>query len=472
MRRAKIICTLGPASQSAEVISALIEAGMDVARLNFSHGSYADHAHVLETVREQARRAGKSVAVLQDLQGPKIRVGEIAGGEVELVSGAELVITTTPVLGTAERVSTIYTRLPGDVKPGDTILLDDGLLRLEVIDSTSSDVRTRVIVGGTLRTKKGINLPGVAVSAPALTDKDRLDLKWGIEAGVDYMALSFVRSAADVLEAKRLAVRPDGRRIPVIAKLEKPEAVMRLEEILNACDGLMVARGDLGVELGPEKVPVIQKEAIQATNRLGKIVITATEMLESMITSARPTRAEASDVANAVLDGTDALMLSGETARGKHPVLVVKTMATIIEEIEQSPRFQTHAVTPSPLDLAVSTNAIAQAAVVATNQLGIKTIAVYTESGGAARLLSEWKPHANIVAYTTRVEVYRSLALYWGVTPRLMPPAIQFESFLSMIEADLKASGFSRPGEMVAITVGVPLGKGNSTNLLQLHKIS
>ncbi len=472
MRRAKIVCTLGPASDSAEVIGQLVDAGMDVARLNFSHGTREDHQRTLDHVRSEARRRDRAVAVLQDLQGPKIRVGEMERGEAELVEGRELVITTSPTLGTADRVSTTYTLLPRDVKAKDTILLDDGLLRLEVLESTGTEVRTRIMVGGVLRSKKGMNLPGVATSIPALTEKDRIDLRFAIEAGVDYLALSFVRSAADVLEAKRLAVRPDGRRIPIIAKLEKPEAVQRLEEILNAADGLMVARGDLGVELGPEKVPVVQKEAIQATNAVGKIVITATEMLESMITNARPTRAEASDVANAVFDGTDALMLSGETARGKHPVLAVRTMATIIEEIEQNPRFQSHAVAPAPLDLAVSTNAIAQAAVVATNQLGVRTIAVYTESGGAARLLSEWRPNARIVAFTTRVEVYRSLALYWGVTPRLMPPATNFENFLSMIEADLKASGFARPGELVAITCGVPLGKGNSTNLLQLHKVS
>src|SRR5579883_1158197 len=292
-RRAKIVCTLGPASRTAERIGALIDEGMDVARLNFSHGDHEVHAQTFRTVRAESERRGRPVGVLQDLQGPKIRVGRFAGGAVELEAGADFTLTTDEVLGDANRASTTYEALPRDVKPGDTILLDDGMIQLEVDRVEGREVQTRVVVGGRLSDHKGLNLPGVEVSAPALTDKDRIDLKFGLELGVDFVALSFVRSPEDVLEARRLAVTPDGRRVPVIAKIERPEAVARLDEIIDASEGIMVARGDLGVEMGNEKVPLLQKRCIEATNARGKLVIVATQMLESMIVSPRPTRAEA-----------------------------------------------------------------------------------------------------------------------------------------------------------------------------------
>src|SRR3954468_11221956 len=369
MRRAKIVCTLGPASKEPTFIGNLIDEGMNVARINFSHGDAKDHEAAIAAVRSEAEKRGRAVAALQDLQRPKIRVGRFVEGAIELEPGADFTLTIREVPGTQDIASTTCQGLPGDVKPGDVLLLDDGLLSLEVIDKNHTDVETRVLIGGTLKNNKGINLPGVKVSAPALTEKDRRDLAFGMQLGVDFVALSFVRSPDDIDEAVHLAVRPDGKRVPLIAKIEKPEAIERLEDIVDKADGIMVARGDLGVEMGAEKVPLIQKRAIQLTNAKGKVVITATQRLESMITNPRPTRAEASDVANAVLDGSDALMLSGETASGKYPLLAVRTMATIIEEIEKSTRYKRQ-FDDFHMDLPTTSNAVARAAVVAQRALG------------------------------------------------------------------------------------------------------
>ncbi|HVV88414.1 MAG TPA: pyruvate kinase [Kofleriaceae bacterium] len=468
MRRAKIVCTLGPASSSAERIGELIEAGMDVVRLNFSHGTHDDHAAVLKTVRAEAEKRRTAIAVLLDLQGPKIRVGRFVDGQAELKAGAPFTITTdTNVMGDAARVSTTYGALPRDVKVGDHILLDDGYLSLVVTDVSDREVKTLVVVGGMLKNNKGINLPGVEVSAPAVSDKDAADIAWGLRHGVDYVALSFVRRPEDVLQAKRL-LTTEGVSIPVIAKIEKPQAVERLPEIIDAADGCMVARGDLGVEMGPEKVPLIQKRIIDETNARGKIVITATQMLESMINQPRPTRAEASDVANAVLDSTDALMLSGETASGKYPVEAVRTMARIIGEIEGSAYYRQN-LDPPQLDIAVSSNAIARAAVSAAASMRIKIIAVVTESGGVARLMSEYRPEARIVALTTDEIQYRRLALVWGVTPVLVQPGATTDELIERVEAVLSAQGLARPGDNVVITMGVPVGAGMSTNLLKIH---
>ncbi len=468
MRRAKIGCTLGPASATPERIGELIDAGMDVARLNFSHGTYDDHAKVLAAVRAERDRRGRAVGVLLDLQGPKIRVGKIEGGAVQITAGAELVITTeADVLGNAHRVSTTYLGLTRDVRVGDQILLDDGYLALAVTGVGDREVRTVVVSGGVLKNNKGINLPGVDVSAPAMSDKDKADAAWGLRHGVDYVALSFVRRAEDVLLAKQL-LTADGVRIPVIAKIEKPQAIDRLDEIIEVADGIMVARGDLGVEMGPEKVPLIQKQIIEKTNSRGKIVITATQMLESMITQPRPTRAEASDVANAVLDGTDALMLSGETASGAHPVEAVRTMARIISEIEGSAYYRQNIESPL-IELAVSANAIAQAAVVAARVMKSRTIAVVTDSGGAARLMSEYRPEANIVALTPNEVTYRRLALYWGVSPVMIGPSATTDELIDQVEAVLSHQGLARSGEPVIITTGSPVGSGATTNLLKVH---
>lgn len=471
MRRAKIVCTLGPASSSPERLRALIDAGMDVARLNFSHGDYETHETNLRNLREQAKLAGRSVAALLDLQGPKIRVGRFEKGEIRLARGDRFTITTdTSVVGNQERVSTSYAGIVGDVSKGDQILLDDGFLSLRVAEVTATEVRTLVEDGGTLKNNKGINLPSVAVSAPALTAKDKADLAFGLTLNVDYIALSFVRAPGDVLEARALATVGEVS-IPIIAKIEKPQAVDCIEEIIAVSDGIMVARGDLGVEMGPEKVPLAQKKIIRATNDAGKIVITATQMLESMIQHARPTRAEASDVANAVLDNTDALMLSGETAVGYDPVNVVETMSRIIGEIESSQEFRTEVETRH-LSLRVSANAVAHAAVVAAKQLAIGTIAVVTDSGGAARLMSEYRPRANIVAFTSDEVVYRRLALYWGVTPVLMEPTMTQEELYENVEQEIVARGFAEPGDPIIITSAVPVGCGAQTNQMKIHHIS
>jgi len=469
MPRAKIVCTLGPSSSTPEKIGELIDAGMSVARLNFSHGSHEDHARMLQVVRSEADRRGKAIAALLDLQGPKIRVGKLAGGQAELKVGAELVITTEELLGDEKRVSTTYQGLPRDVKPGDQILLDDGYLALAVTGVADREVRTIVVTGGMLKNNKGINLPGVDVSAPALSEKDRIDIGFALRHGVEYVALSFVRRAEDVLEAKRL-LTVDNVSIPVIAKIEKPQALERLGEIIDVSDGIMVARGDLGVELGPEKVPLWQKRMIEEANKRGKIVITATQMLESMITAPRPTRAEASDVANAVLDASDALMLSGETASGLHPVEAVKTMARIIDEIEHSAYYRANVAVPD-LQLQVPANAIAHAAMTAARAMKLKTIVAVSESGGAARLVSEYRPESNIVCLTTNEVTFRRLALIWGVTPVMISPAATTEELIDRVESTLIERNLAQVGENVLITMAVPVGAGMQTNILKIHQI-
>ncbi|MCG8420637.1 MAG: pyruvate kinase [Proteobacteria bacterium] len=469
MRRAKIVCTLGPASSTAEQISELIEAGMDVARLNASHGTHEEHAGRIRLVRAAAEKYGRAVAILLDLQGPKIRVGRFASGSVELQSGQEFTITTdTSVIGDQKRVSTTYAGLPGDVNIGDQILLDDGYLSLAVTDIVGHEVKTMVLSGGVLKNNKGINLPNVEVSAPAISEKDRADLVFGLRMGIEYIALSFVRTPGCIREARRLAV-VDDRHIPIIAKIEKPQALDHLDEIIQEADGIMVARGDLGVELGPEKVPLVQKHIIEVTNRQGKIVITATQMLESMIQHPRPTRAEASDVANAVLDGTGALMLSGETAAGQHPIESVRTMSRIITEIEHSAHYRL--LEPPHLALEVSANAIAHAATIAAKAMNINTIVAVTDSGGSARLVSEYRPEAQIIALTTDEATYRRLALHWGVTPILAAPAVTINELIETVEVELAERHLAQSGEYVVITAGMPIGSGASTNMLKVHRM-
>ncbi len=443
---------------------------MSVARLNFSHGTHEDHARMLKIVRSEADRRGRAIAVLLDLQGPKIRVGKFANGQIDLKPGAEFTITTdTSVIGDEKRVSTTYQLLPTDVKPGDHILLDDGYLSLAVTAVDGKEVKTIVVAGGVLKNNKGINLPGVEVSAPALSDKDRHDIGFALRHGVDYVALSFVQRPEDVLECKRL-LTVDQVSIPVIAKIEKPQALERLGEIIDVSDGIMVARGDLGVEMGPEKVPLWQKRIIEETNKRGKVVITATQMLESMITQPRPTRAEASDVANAVLDATDALMLSGETASGAYPVEAVRTMARIIDEIEKSAYYHANTEVPD-IQLAVSANAIAHAAMTAAKAMKLKTIVSVSDSGGAGRLISEYRPQANIICLTGNEVTYRRLALVWGVTPILIGPCATTDELVDRVEATLIERNLARPGENVLITMAVPVGSGNQTNVLKIHQI-
>ena len=421
-RHCKILCTLGPASSSPEVIGALIDAGMNAARLNFSHGSHEDHAKTFKTLRREASRRNTPVAILADLQGPKLRVGKIPGKGFMLEQGHKLAISVNPdgpveQNGDLARVTTTYPQLTTDCETGDRILLDDGNIELTVAGSEGDVLMTTVVQGGLLSSNKGINIPRRKLAVPALTERDRGDLQFALELGVDIVALSFVRNPAD-LELAREVMREKDRVVPLIAKIEKPEAVERLEEIVESADGIMVARGDLGVEMGPEQVPIIQKRAIEMCNRNGRLVITATQMLDSMITKPRPTRAEASDVANAVLDGSDTVMLSGETATGVHPVLVVRTMDKIIRSTESAPRNWSRPRVD--LQLGHTTNAIALAAVTSAESWPeTEGILCYTVSGGMARLVSEYRPRKPIIAFTSNSDTYQALALYWGITPLL-----------------------------------------------------
>ncbi len=454
MRRTKIVGTLGPSSHDAAALDALIAAGLDVARLNFSHGTHDFHRESARLVREAADRAGRPIAVLMDLQGPKIRVGRLPGGQVLLLSGEEVVIDCVSAAEPRPgRVPCDHAGLPGDVRAGDPVLLDDGRLRLEVIAVGATEVRCRVVEGGTLLERKGINLPGSKVSLPSLTAKDRDDLTFGVhELHVDYIAISFVRSADDV----RLTRQLSGDATPVIAKIEKPQAVQAIDEIILASAGIMVARGDLGVEYPLRKVPILQKELIDKANLQGRLVIVASQMLESMIERSVPTRAEVSDVANAVLDGADAVMLSAETASGRYPVDAVRNMAEILEEVESSSRYLAREGALAREGSTVTT-AVARAAAAACKQLGLGTIAVYTRSGELARMVSDCRPNANIVAYTPRREVYQRLSALWGVIPRLAPEPFRTTDFMvQTLMKDLAARGPARRGETVCLVGPTP----------------
>ena len=477
MRRTKIVCTIGPASDSEERLTALIQAGMNVARLNFSHGTHEEHAVTLARVRRVSQSLGQPVAVLQDLQGPKIRIGKLAGGKpVELRPGAEFVLVSRPVEGDAAQASTTYAHLPYDVAPGSRVLLDDGLMELQVESTTPTEVHCRVVHGGLLRPKKGINLPGTLVNIPPLTDKDRADLAFGVQQAVDYVAISFVQRAADVHHVRQAISRlqADGngpkRDIPIIAKLEKPAALDNLDAILAVSDGVMVARGDLGVELSAPQVPTAQKRIIKAANSVGNIVITATQMLESMITNPLPTRAEASDVANAIYDGTDAVMLSAETASGAYPVEAVKMMAAIADEAEAhiDKWGRWHAEHGQTQDDAV---ALSRAARELAHDRDVRAIAVFTRSGRTARLLSKERPHVPILAFTPYAATYPRLALLWGVQPHLVPMADSVEVMLQHVESALLQELAVQVGQQVVLVAGMPLVDQGQANILLLHTV-
>ena len=467
MKRAKIVATLGPASSAPETVRSLIAAGMNVARLNFSHGDRQTHRTNFENVRRESDAAGVPVAILADLSGPKIRVGRMQGGSVELRPGEIVTVTTEDVVGTAQRFATNYRALSEDVRPGDPILLDDGLLRLEVRDVLDGVVRCEVMVGGTLRDRKGMNLPGTPLSTPAITEKDRLDLQFARDLGADFFALSFVRRAEDVVEAKELA-----GDVPVIAKIEKPEAVEAREAIADAADGLMVARGDLGVEAGFDKVPLMQKRLIRDAAARGKPVIVATQMLESMIASPVPTRAEVSDVANAVLDGADALMLSGETAVGAYPVEAVRRMAAVIEEVESSELYR---LQPEPVRIEEYSfdNAIARAAVKAARDLDLKALAVYTESGHSAALVSAYRPNTPILGMSRHDRSLRRMALCWGVSPvRIDHWITNVQEGLGVVEETVIEHGVAGPGDDIAVTFGMlEISGPGRTNVLTLWRV-
>ncbi|AKJ03385.1 pyruvate kinase [Archangium gephyra] len=467
MRKAKIICTLGPSSDSAEVIEELIRSGMNVARLNFSHGTHDQHRRRVNLIRRAAKKLGVPVAILQDIQGPKIRLGKFEGGCLEVKTGQTVVVTTRELLGQGNLIPTPIRSLPKDVEPGHPILLDDGRVRLRVKKVQGKDVTCTVELGGLLKDHKGLNLPGAHVSVPTITEKDEEDLAFGQEVGVDYVALSFVRTANDIHQARKLVAQ---RNTPLIAKIEKPQAVADLDAIARAADGIMVARGDLGVEMPLEKLPAIQKRMVATVNRMGGLVIVATEMLESMVNNARPTRAEVSDVANAILDGADAVMLSGETAAGKYPVQAVATMARIVEETESGVvRRMEHPPFPDAKD-DISTG-VAAAAVAAAEQMKIGTIVAYTERGLTARLISEFRPTAQIIALTPNPDTVNRMALYWGVKALQVGRLQSTDAMLRQVRRLCHEEGICKVGTPVVIVAGVPLNEPGRTNMMSVHRI-
>ena len=467
-RHSKIVCTIGPATRSPRMIRKLMQAGMDVARLNFSHGSHEEHAQSIAMLREAAVEMKKPIAILADLQGPKIRTGALAGGgNVLLRAGQRFVITTAKVLGDSTRVNTTFLPMPREVKRGDRILLSDGLIELRVELTNRHEVVCQVANGGFLGEHKGINLPGVKLHVPALTDKDRRDLRFALAQGADYIAVSFVRRPEDVVLAKSLVKRAR-ENTPVIAKLEKPEAIENLDEILQVSDGVMVARGDLGVEMSPERVPVVQKDIIARARECRRPVITATQMLESMTENPRPTRAEASDVANAIFDGSDAVMLSAETATGKYPVEAVGMMARIIEEAEASIHEFPRPATTERLKVAET---VAELVCHASRELHMKLIAVFTHSGFTARLVSRYRPLVPIVAFSPEATTRRRMALLWGVTPRNIVDIKKIDALPGIAEKRLLEERLVRKGDVIGIVAGTPLGVRGTTNFMKFHVI-
>ncbi|HEX2074819.1 MAG TPA: pyruvate kinase [Geodermatophilus sp.] len=465
-RRAKIVCTLGPATGSLEQVTALVESGMDVARLNFSHGSHADHEASYLLVREASDRTGHAVAVLADLQGPKIRLGTFADGPVHWATGSRVCITVEDVVGTPERVSTTYKGLAADVRVGDRLLVDDGKLALSVVEVSGHDVWCLVVEGGEVSNNKGLSLPGVAVSVPALSEKDEEDLRFALHLSVDFVALSFVRSPRDA-DLVRDIMRQEDIYVPVIAKLEKPEAVENLEAIVESFDGVMVARGDLGVELPLEQVPLVQKRAVQIARERNKPVIVATQMLESMISSSRPTRAEASDVANAVLDGADAVMLSGETSVGKYPIAAVRTMERIIDAVE-SDSMQAPEITRRSRS---RSGAIVRAAKDIGESLEVKALATFTQTGDTARRLAALHPRLPLLAFTVDARVRSQLALSWGVETFLVPKVEHTDDMVRQVDFSLLSIGRLKEGDRVVVVAGSPPNTVGSTNLIRVHEV-
>jgi pyruvate kinase len=472
-RSTKIVATIGPASQNEETINCLLKSGVNVARLNFSHGTHQDHAKVYACLRSVASRLGRTVSILQDLQGPKIRTGIIEGGSVEIQAGQPLTLTTQPNPGNARTVPIDFPQLLESVCPGNRILLDDGNLELAVESVHTDHVDCRVVLGGTLKSHKGVNLPGASLNIPGFTAKDADDLAFGLQLGVDYVAVSFVRQASDI-EAVRQAITSSSpeRYVPIIAKLERREALDNLEAILAVCDGVMVARGDLGVEMSPEAVPIAQKTIIEAANRHGKIVITATQMLDSMINNPRPTRAEASDVANAIFDGTDAVMLSGETASGHYPVQAVEMMGAIIQQAEEHisswGRWQGKTTPENDCD---DTYFITSAAHELAHDRNVAAIAVFSQSGRTALLMSKTRPSTPILAFTTKLETCQRMNLYWGVSPYLVPQADSLEEMVRVVEQTMIESSPINPGQRVALICGFPIPAIRPTNLVLLHEV-
>ncbi|WBB62974.1 pyruvate kinase [Streptomyces sp. WMMC500] len=470
MRRAKIVCTLGPAVDSFEQLKALIEAGMSVARFNMSHGTHAEHQERYERLRKAAEETGRPIGVLADLQGPKIRLETFAEGPVELARGDEFTITTEDVRGDRSICGTTYKGLPGDVSAGERILVNDGAVALEVLEVRGPEVRTMVIEGGVVSDHKGINLPGVAVNVPALSEKDVEDLRFSLGMGCDMVALSFVRDAADIADVHRV-MDEVGRRVPVIAKVEKPQAIEHMEEIVLAFDGVMVARGDLAVEYPLEKVPMVQKRLVEMCRRNAKPVIVATQMMESMISSSRPTRAEASDVANAILDGTDAVMLSAESSVGKYPIETVKTMSRIVVAAEDellSRGLQPLVPGKKPRTQGGS---VARAACEIADFLDARALAAFTQSGDTARRLSRYRACQPILAFTTSESTRNQLTLSWGVEPVLVPHVDNTDAMVDLVDAEVLKLGRFHAGDTMVMTAGSPPGVPGTTNMVRVHHL-
>jgi pyruvate kinase len=466
-RRVKIVCTLGPATSTAQQVETLVRAGMDVARLNLSHGTHEGHRELCTHVRNAERATGRLVAVLADLQGPRIRLGAFRDGSARLATGDDFIISTEPVIGSAERASTTYPQLACDVVAGDVILVDDGMVRLDVVTTDGREIRCRVLEGGLVADHKGVNLPGAHISTPAITAKDAVDLRFALDVGADLVALSFVRSASDI-DPVRAIMNDVGRSVPVLAKLEKPEAVAVLDEVVAAFDGLLVARGDLGVELPLQQVPLVQKRSIQVAREQSKPVLVATQMLESMIRHPRPTRAEVSDVANAVLDGADALMLSAETSIGRWPAAAVTTMADVIVATEDN---LAGIIPPLRGRVTGREDAIAQASVAIGSATTASALVAFTQTGATARRLAARRPPMPLIAFTPDRAVQHELALSWGVEAFIAPPVITTDEMIRAVDEAMRSLPGVEPGDTVVVVAGSPPGKPGSTNSIRVHEV-
>ncbi|THE14739.1 pyruvate kinase [Bacillus timonensis] len=473
MRKTKIVCTIGPASESIEKLVALANAGMNVARLNFSHGDFEEHGARIKNIREASKITGKNIAILLDTKGPEIRTNTMENGAIELVEGSNITISMEEVVGTPEKFSITYPGLIDDVHPGSRILLDDGLIGLEVVEVShqNREILTKVLNSGTLKNKKGVNVPGVSVNLPGITEKDAKDIVFGVQQDVDYIAASFVRRASDVLEIRELLEENNGKNIQIIPKIENQEGVDNIDEILEVSDGLMVARGDLGVEIPAEEVPLVQKDLIKKCNAAGKPVITATQMLDSMQRNPRPTRAEASDVANAIFDGTDAIMLSGETAAGSYPVEAVQTMHNIASRAEEALVHREILSQRSKISGTTITDAIGQSVAHTALNLDVSAIVTPTESGHTARMISKYRPKAPIIAVTASESTTRKLSLVWGVYPQTGNVAKSTDEMLDNSVDVALGTGIIKPGDLVVITAGVPVGERGTTNIMKIHVV-
>ncbi|WP_102345305.1 pyruvate kinase [Bacillus sp. Marseille-P3661] len=471
MRKTKIVCTIGPASESTDTLIELINSGMNVARLNFSHGDFEEHGARIRNIREAATQTGNTVAILLDTKGPEIRTNNVENGEIHLQAGNEIIISMTEVLGNEQKISITYPGLINDVEEGSRILLDDGLIELEVLSKGNGEIRTKILNSGVLKNKKGVNVPNVQVNLPAMTDKDRQDILFGVEQGVDFIAASFVRKAQDVLEIRELLEAHNANDIRIIPKIENQEGVDNIDEILEVSDGLMVARGDLGVEIPAEDVPLVQKMLIEKCNLMGKPVITATQMLDSMQRNPRPTRAEASDVANAIFDGTDAIMLSGETAAGQYPIEAVKTMHRIASKTETALTYPELLANRRKQSDITITDGISQSVAHTALNLNANAIIAPTESGSTAQSISKYRPKAPIIAVTSSDAVSRKLALVWGVFTKVGKHATSTDEMLDNAVQEAIETNIVSHGDLVIITAGVPVGTPGTTNLMKVHII-